>query len=165
MIQIFVKNRTALGSFELNLRVFSFVLDLPYYTSNIYYSGFLSDKYPDGTISSEAKSEQQLEAEFKNMYEHGVLNPICCQTFKNRKLFRKYFKSREKAGIQANTLYSCCGIGNLTCNDTPAGKAALKKRIEDVLEYLKNLKETDIMELDLDGMRLKIAEYITGLQK
>ncbi|MFA6715257.1 MAG: glycoside hydrolase domain-containing protein [Victivallaceae bacterium] len=40
-----------------------------------------------------------------------------------------------------------------------------QKIITEAEKYLNNLKETDIMELDLDGMRLKIAEYIIGLQK
>jgi len=123
------------GSFTLKVNVYPFVLDEPYYTSSIYYRGFLSDKYPEGTISSEGKSEQQLAAELKNLVEHGISNPTCYQNFNSPSL-AKHLELRETAGIRTDDFYSCYGT-SIECEDTDESREALRKRVTEAIAFLK----------------------------
>ena len=67
----------------LEVEVYPFDLEEPLLEYAIYYRGRLS---PDGkpTIGSERKSEQQFEAELRNMKEHGVVLPTCYTGFRRR---------------------------------------------------------------------------------
>ena len=98
--------KEVIGSINIRLKVLPFKLAKPYYTPSIYYRGVLHQSYPKGTISSEYKSEEQLRAELKNMFAHGVTNPTVYQPFHihRKELFTKYLQIRNEVGID-KTLY------------------------------------------------------------
>lgn len=147
-----------IGKLSLSLKVLPFKLLPPYYTSSIFYRAQLSVKYPEGTISAEYKSEKQLEAELKNMAEHGVSNPICYQLFKNRELLKKYLSLRKLAGMDSRDFYYCYGI-NVGCDDSLKGREALGNRVKTVLAFLKNYGIDEVYFFARDeakGKRLKI---------
>jgi hypothetical protein len=87
---------------DLEVEVLPIKLLKPYYTSSIYYRGYLSNN--GGTISSEEKTKQQLEAELKNMYQHGVTNPTCYQPF-DKALLGEYLSIRQKIGMKGPLYY------------------------------------------------------------
>ncbi len=128
-----------LGSLTLKLKVLPFKLASPKacydlkknFISSIYYRGVLHQDYPKGTISSEYKSEEQLKAELKNMFAHGVINPICYQPFNNKKLFKEYLTIRNEIGMLGQTLY-CCYV--ISLRNVPG----LKDRVKEVLEFVKS---------------------------
>lgn len=92
----------AAGGIDLEVEVLPIKLAEPYYTSSIYYRGYLGAN--GGTISSEAKSKEQLEAELRDMYEHGVTNPTCYQTF-DKALLGEHLAIRQKVGIKGPLYY------------------------------------------------------------
>lgn len=141
-INITQKDKT-IGFFNIKLNVLPFKLSEPYYTSSIYYRGQISDKYSNGTISSEYKSETQLQAEFKNLFEHGIRNPICYQPFNDKNALDKYFTTRVQNGMHSKDLYYCYGL-DVECSDTPESKNKLNQRISEVLEYLKKYSITEV---------------------
>ncbi|MFA7185885.1 MAG: hypothetical protein WC082_13370, partial [Victivallales bacterium] len=147
-----------IGAFTLSLKVLPFKLLPPYYTSSIYYRGQLSDKYPEGTVSSEYKSEKQLEAELKNMVDHGVTNPLCYQLFSNRKLFKKYLDLRKLAGMDSNVFYGCYAVF-IGVADTPELKANLKNQVSSAIEFLKEYGINSVYFYGRDeAKREKLAE-------
>ena len=104
-----------LRSLSLNVRVLPFQLAPPKrydlggdFTSSVYYRGKLSPDCPHGTISSECKSPEQLEAELRDMFTHGIASPIIGQgkgaSF-DRKLLGQYLAIRKKAGMTDRGLY------------------------------------------------------------
>ncbi|HRR95907.1 MAG TPA: hypothetical protein P5150_04150, partial [Candidatus Ratteibacteria bacterium] len=123
-----------IGEIILRVKVLPFILASPktYYDinedfiSSIYYRGVLHKDYPEGTISSEYKSKEQLKAELKDMYEHGITNPICYQG-SDEKFLGEYLKIRQEVGIVNQILYSI-----ISANCPPS---AIKKIIEFVKEY------------------------------
>ncbi|MDD5698610.1 MAG: hypothetical protein PHH77_08330 [Victivallaceae bacterium] len=126
-----------IGTFSLDLNVLPFKLLPPYYTSSVYYRAKLSAKYVAGTVSSEYKTEKQLEAELKNMVEHGVSNPTCYQPFKNRKLLEKYFSLRKSAGMNPKDFYYCYGI-DVECGKSLQSRKALENRVKTLLAFLRS---------------------------
>lgn len=109
--QIKVKSgKDELGKIALRLRVLPFSLPLPKtwydsgkdFISSIYYHGVLNDSYPDGSVSSEYKSEEQLRAELRDMLAHNIFNPNCYQSFQG---LGTYLKIRNELGIKGLPLY------------------------------------------------------------
>ncbi len=124
------------GKTELRLCVLPFRLPMPMtaydsrkaFTSSIYYRGILSAKHPQGSISSEYKSEGQLRAELKDMAEHGIFNPTSYQSLEN---LANYLRVRDEAGMSGLPLYSIgVSIGNPS---TEAQLASLRQKIGKIL--------------------------------
>ncbi|MFH2069344.1 MAG: hypothetical protein ABII89_07805 [Candidatus Omnitrophota bacterium] len=99
------------SALTLTVRVLPFKLASPRrydlqedFVSSIYYHGKLNPDRPEGSISSEDKSKEQLRAELKNMFSHGVTNPQCNQGF-SEALFRTYLDIRQEAGMGGQPLY------------------------------------------------------------
>ncbi|MCK5805883.1 MAG: hypothetical protein KAI66_23835 [Lentisphaeria bacterium] len=101
-----------LADLSLKLRVLPFKLAAPKtfydlektFESSIYYHGKLNPKRPEGSISSEDKSRRQLSAELRNMFAHGVTNPMCNQGY-GEELLREYLGLREATGMGGQALY------------------------------------------------------------
>jgi len=123
------------------------------FVSSIYYRGKLSRSYPRGSISSEFKSPEQLEKELRDMYEHGVRNPICYQNLEDKELFSQYMKIREKVGMKAKTLY--------LLNIDSAYPAALTppSKIKETLDFLKKFGIEEVYLYGIDEAR---GERLTG---
>ena len=97
----------------LTLTVYPFALAASPVTYSIYYRGVLT---PDGrgSISSEAKSEQQYAADMRDLAAHGVLYPTLYQEL-DKDLLPKALGLRRQAGLPSGALYSPgVGLGNTT---------------------------------------------------
>jgi len=92
----------------VRLRVLPFTLDDPALEYSIYYRGRLTET-GEGSISSEAKSEEQFLAEMRDMVAHGVTNPTIYQRM-DETLLPRVFELREEAGMNGSRIYSL-GIG------------------------------------------------------
>ncbi len=87
----------------MTLSVLPFRLPAPCLEYSHYYRGKLKgDNVP--VISSERKTEQQLAAEFRNMKDHGVINPIAYQ---GGERLERYLQIRERAGLSKERLFTC----------------------------------------------------------
>lgn len=120
------------GKTELRLRVLPFRLPMPMtaydsrkaFTSSIYYRGVLSAKYPQGSISSEYKSEEQLRAELRDMAEHGIFNPTSYQSLEE---LAHCLRLRDEAGMRGLPLYTIgVSIGN---PETEAQLSSLRQKV------------------------------------
>ncbi|MDD5483826.1 MAG: hypothetical protein PHP98_09280 [Kiritimatiellae bacterium] len=117
-----------LGEIALKLRVLPFSLPLPKtwhdpardFVSSLYYRGQLSDSYPDGAVSSEWKSEEQLRAELRDMRAHNVFNPACYQKIR---ALGTYLRIRNELGMAGLPLYWIWGVSI----DNPQDAAGLER--------------------------------------
>ncbi len=110
-----------IGSLTLQVNVLPFVLREPKLEYSIYYRGKLDGG--SGSISSEYKSETQLEAELTNMKLHGITNPTVYQRLYNKhdrsrredmksiSLLKRYLQIRQDVGYSQRPLYF---LGNTT---------------------------------------------------
>ena len=107
------------GSVELPLviEVLPFALAESMLEYSIYYRGYLDPKWPDGSISSEVKSNGQYLADLRNMKAHGIVSPTIYQKYRTG-LFDQVMRLRAEAGIFPERLYYL-GL-NIVSND--AGK-------------------------------------------
>lgn len=92
-----------IGRIPVEVRVLPFLLEKPRIEYSLYYRGKLTAGR--GTISSEAKSQQQLTAELQNMWNHGVTNPTVYQDFDNKALLKKTLQIRKEVGMTGQPLY------------------------------------------------------------
>ena len=144
-----------LGTITLKLRVLPFELSSPKtnydlsknFICSLYYTGRLSSKCKEGTISFRDKSEKQLESDFKNMLSHGITNPVVYQPFRDKELLKRYFEIRQKAGIKNKTFYTCAE----GAQDPP-------DKVREVIEFVKEYGMTEAYFYGADevgGKRLK----------
>jgi len=101
-----------LPALTLTLTVLPFTLASPKrydlqadFVSSIYYHGKINPAQPEGSISSNDKSKEQLKAELKDLFIHGVTNPQCNQGPLNETLFGEYLTFRNEVGMGGQTLY------------------------------------------------------------
>lgn len=158
-----------LGTVVLKLVVHSFKLDFESnsFTSSIYYRSRINylGEFPNGTVSSEYRTKDQLVAELKNMVAHGVTNPTFYQYFDgfnkpgNEAMLqglRDHMDARVEAGITSPVLYSCYGIfleDIVKDTGTPLEQrvAAVRQSVSDIIAYLgANYGITDIYFYGLD---------------
>ena len=85
-----------IGSLNIQVKVHPIQLLEPNIEHSIYYRGLLNSDWPQGSISSEIKSETQMRAELKNMFDHGVLNP---SIYQGGSLLGKVVDMRKSIGI------------------------------------------------------------------
>jgi hypothetical protein len=143
-----------LGKIALKVRVLPFSLPMPktYYStenefiSSIYYRARMDlEKYPYGTISSEQKSEQQLRAELRDMYEHNIYNPTSYQSFNG---LSTYLRLRDECGMKGMTLLSLgAGIGN---PDTPEGLAEVTGKVKRMQAIVRQFGIEDLYLYGID---------------
>ncbi|MDZ4200235.1 MAG: hypothetical protein U1E27_13235, partial [Kiritimatiellia bacterium] len=142
-----------LGKLGITVRILPFRLPMPktYYApdrefiSSIYYRAKLDpERYPQGTISSEYKSEEQLRAEFRDMWDHGIFNPTSYQPFSH---LATYLRIREESGMGGMPLFSLgASIGS------PETDAQLKEMEARVRRKQAIVSQFGIRELYLYGI-------------
>lgn len=136
------------------LNVLPFKLSPPNYTSSIYYRGVL-DPSGRGSISSELKSEIQLQKDLENMYDHGVTNPTVCQKF-DKKLFGRYLIIRDETGLGKQPLFY---LGVTTGNPTSLEElTSLRNKVISVIEFCKSFGIHEVYFYGIDeaqGEQLK----------
>ncbi len=93
----------AIAKITVLLQVYPFELDEPLLEYSLYYRGKLVEGA--GSISSEKKSRQQLQAELKNMLEHGIRTPTLYQKPVPLHLFKEHLAIRQAVGIDNQSLY------------------------------------------------------------
>ncbi|MDD2710366.1 MAG: LamG domain-containing protein [Verrucomicrobiae bacterium] len=136
---------------DVVLRILPFKL-APYpLTSSIFYRGKLDQDYPEGSISSEYKSEKQMRAEFADLLAHGVTNPTVMQSFENRELLGRMLQLRAEAGLDNRCLYY---VGGLTGNASSAdGLRVLKEKVQTVRAFFKRYGVEDVYFYGMDEAR------------
>ncbi|MFA5032072.1 MAG: LamG-like jellyroll fold domain-containing protein [bacterium] len=91
-------NTDTLEEIQLKVEVLPIKLSEPCLTYSIYYGSYLADY---GTLSRNAKNEEQLRAELKDLFNHGITNP---NLFYQESL-RTVLRIRNEIGIDSQTLY------------------------------------------------------------
>lgn len=112
---------------ELNLRVLPIELQEPHLEYSIYYRAYLGA--PPNFVSSDLKTPQQLEAEFRNLKAHGITNPNVYQPFGGANM-DQYLEIRKRAGLKMTPIYYL-GVGT--------GSFAEEKEIADHLALIKQV--------------------------
>ncbi|MFH2069349.1 MAG: hypothetical protein ABII89_07830 [Candidatus Omnitrophota bacterium] len=151
-----------LGAVTLKLRVLPFKLASPktYYdltrefTSSIYYLGQLASDDQKGTIYALLKNKEQLRAELKNMFDHGVTNPQVTQSWNDKKWFARALELRQEAGMRSPTLYTrildieaFLGCNFYTGEGLPVPPEkleALKARVKEIMDFVKPYGITEV---------------------
>jgi hypothetical protein len=127
----------------IQLKVLPFSLAKPRLTYSLYYYSKLNNSsYPNGSISSEYKSDEQLRAEFTNMLAHGVTNPTVSQWADWRNPLVKYLGMRRDLGMNNQPLYFL-SMGTGSSSD-PAELQALKQRVQDLIALATPYGITDV---------------------
>ncbi len=90
-----------LGRMDLSVEVLPFTLPQPMVEVGLYYASRISDQ---GTISSGRRTEAQLRAELKDMYEHGCVNPTVYAQGGTEHLLQM-LDLRQDAGMSNERLY------------------------------------------------------------
>jgi hypothetical protein len=88
----------------VQVEVLPFQLDEPQIHYSIYYRGKLDKNWPDGSISSEYKSEGQMLSDFQNLVAHGITNPTIYQRYASG-LLNRVLTLREQAGMDQSGMY------------------------------------------------------------
>jgi hypothetical protein len=88
----------------LTIEVLPFRLAKPLLEYSIYYRGYLDTRRPDGSISSEIKSDSQYLADLRNMKAHGIANPTIYQKHRTG-LIDRVLGLYEEAGLKPERLY------------------------------------------------------------
>lgn len=132
-----LEGENEISTVSLRVRVLPFALPMPKthydlevdFISSIYYRGkYNAQKFPNGSVSSEYKSEQQLLAELVDMWNHNIHNPTVYQGFDG---MDTYMRLRNEVGMKGLPLFSLgTGVGNFT---TP-------EKLRDVQERLKRMR-------------------------
>ncbi|NLB95083.1 MAG: hypothetical protein GX785_05165 [Armatimonadetes bacterium] len=140
---------------RLKLRVYPFNLEPCPLQHAIYYRGVLR---PDGqgSISSEAKSEEQYEAEMRDLLAHGVLYPTIYERY-DETLLRRALEIRKKAGLPTGPLY-VLGLGTGSATD-PKALAAHQAKLRQYMDVAREFGYTDVYFYGTDeakGERLTI---------
>lgn len=124
----------AISKIQLQLEVLPIALSEPRLTYSMYYWGRLDRDWPNGSISSNYKSEHQFRAEMKNLISHGVTNPIIKQRFDDADLLATVLEIRNEVGMGTQPLYyQGIEVGNPTAEPE---LALLRNKVRDVLEYV-----------------------------
>ena len=134
----------------LKLRVLPFELPMPKtryslkedFISSMFYRSKYSSKYPNGTISSDFRSFEQIAAELKNIREHNIYNPNCYQPFDDKDALGKVLELRNAAGMKGLPLYY---IGMVTSLSWKNKIDKLIKRVKAIKDFVKNLMYLNII--------------------
>jgi len=105
-----------IDTIPLTVSVLPFDLAASPLEHSIYYRGKLDAHFPEGTVSSDAKSEAQLLGDLKNMFAHGVTNPTVFQPWSGKNaetkaLLDRYLELRKEAGMSNEVLYTMWNTG------------------------------------------------------
>ena len=88
----------------IEVTVHTFELAQPKMIYSIYYPGKLNSDTPNGTIAAHYKSEEQMRAELRDMYAHGVRYPNLWQAY-SKELVPRALQLRKEAGMPNDMLF------------------------------------------------------------
>jgi len=145
---------------DVSLRVLPIELAEPVQEYSLYYRAFLGPSTPE-IVSSEQKTEAQMEAEFRNMKAHGITNPNVYQRVNVKKdgsfdskyradvdftYLDRVFDLRERVGLKRDPLYFL-GVGTGSSTD----EAEIARRIEIMRKVLAWAKGRGIRTVYFQG--------------
>ena len=120
----------------VQLEVLPFRLEPPSLHFGIYYRGTLAPSEP-AFVSSEEKTERQLEAEFGNMKDHGILYPDVYQRVSRRadgsldvEAIERYLDIRDRAGLPRDKLFY---------NGSSVGARHSDSEVEELVDFCRQL--------------------------
>jgi hypothetical protein len=121
---------------QLNLEVLPIELSEPYLTYSLYYTSKINSvDWPQGSISGEWKSEDQLREELWDMFNHGVKNPNSSQYYREPDLAR-YLEIRNEVGMGGQPYYLHGGI-------YPSGYQPIDE-VQQYMTFLANYGYTEV---------------------
>ncbi len=166
------------GSAGLTVEVLPFTLAEPRtnydadreFTVSLYYNGLVSpperENARDGNLHAYRRSRGQLEAEFRNMAEHGVTNPATVQSTmyedffdeRNRALWHELLAMRAAAGMKNHAIFVCSnpylnlGFDPAYTASTPEGIARFVDRAKAVMDWIRSAagEDTEVYFYGLD---------------
>jgi len=122
-----------IGELQLNLEVLPIGLLQSYLTYSIYYEARLHEGWPDGSISSTLKSEEQLTSELENLLNHGITNPTVEQNWLPD--LGRYLAIRNRVGMGNQPLYNL-GLG-------PAGYQPIDE-VQQIIAFAESYGITEV---------------------
>jgi len=137
----------SLGALELTVQVLPFHLASPQsnydpkqrFTPSIYHVSTINPSSKGG-LTPFHKTEEQYLNELKNLYAHGIVNPLCyqLQAGGNLNVFRKVLELREKVGMDKRPLYLSGPESNLGQGmaDTPEALAKIQSKVKEILDIV-----------------------------
>jgi hypothetical protein len=142
----------------VTVEVLPFKLAEPSLEYSFFYRGRLDKRNPDGTVSSETKSEAQMLADLKNLREHGISNPLVYQKL-DTGLVGRVMELRQQAGMNSSSVYFL-GLNNVASNegvvDPWLGDNVRKARatlsdygVEDVYFYARDEASGEVLKKQL----------------
>lgn len=119
-----------LGSVSLQVEVLPFRLAPSELVYSVFHRAQLNSSWPDGSVSSEFRSEAQYSAELNNMVAHGVMHPNLYQKYSSPE-FRRALELRVEAGIDQRELF-LIGLPAVPGSKTPV-PLGFEDRIQDTM--------------------------------
>ena len=146
---------------KLEIKVLPIRLSSPVLDYSIYYRGKLREGEP--LIGSEWKTEEQMEAELRDMKAHGIDNPTIYQPFVQKAdgsydfcLLKQVIEIRDRAGIMGKPLLY---LGLVTgAPQKPNELEVLKKKVRALVAFAEKNGVPDVYIYGIDeakGERLK----------
>jgi len=139
-----------LQELPLTLEVLPITLLPPRIDYAFYYRGKLDRRRPDGSVSSEYKSEAQLLADFRNLRAHGVTNPFVYQKLDSGML-QKALEIRSEAGIDSSRMIT--NAVNISTSRERDGASVVKAEIGQVVELAESFGINEVYFLARDEAR------------
>lgn len=96
--------KEAFAELAIELEVLPFELAPSMLVYSIFHKAKLDDKQPEGSVSSELRSNEQYRAELDNMVAHGVTQPNLYQRY-NSPEFERALELRQAAGVEQQELF------------------------------------------------------------
>ena len=145
---IFKVGDREIGRFKVILQVLPFALPAPKtyydpsqdYTFSFYYRGRIATD-GKGTIGFETKSEQQLRAELKIMYDHGIVAPLLLPSGWGRPFFHRELQIMHETGMSGRPLQLGRGLANPT---TEEGFEQLRQYVREKVSLARKYGFTDV---------------------
>jgi hypothetical protein len=137
------------GEVDVQLRVLPFRLEPTMHVQSIYYRAKLAENRHPHAVNSEYKTEQQLEAELRNMLAHGLTAPTTYQPFDAN--LPKVLEIRNRAGFRSGPLFT---LGQSTgAGGNPEHLASLKAAVGKWLDLARRHGHDEVYFYGLDEAR------------
>jgi hypothetical protein len=129
------------STIPVKVEVLPFTLAEPLLEYSFYYRGYLDKKKPEGTVSSESKSEAQMLADFQNMAAHGVKNPMIYQRL-DSELLERVLDLRSQAGMNVDKIFYT-GV-NVVDNNEGYVSPMLSRQVREVISVAADYGVSDV---------------------
>ncbi len=136
----------AVGDVDIQIRVLPFRLEPPLLVQSMYYGAKLGPNRGRPKMTAHFKNEQQLEAELRNMAEHGLTAPTTYQPYDAN--LEKVLQIRNQVGLRKGPLFT---LGQSTGNTAdPARLKALQASVKKWLEIANKYGHDDVYFYGMD---------------